>query len=139
MNTGLAPTWAIDSAVAKKVNGTITEKYLWQGLTRLLAVYDGSDTLLMRFEYADGRMPYAMTRGGSTYYLSYDQAGSLRTVTDASGNLVKEIAYDSFGNIITDTNPAFKVPFGFASRRQIPAILTSYYESDFDQLLIHGL
>lgn len=26
--------------VAKKVNGVITEKYLWQGLTRLLAVYD---------------------------------------------------------------------------------------------------
>ena len=35
--------------IAKKIDGTITEKYLWQGLTRLLAVYDGSDTLLMRF------------------------------------------------------------------------------------------
>ena len=44
--------------IAKKVNGTITEKYLWQGLTRLLAIYDGSDNLLMRFEYADGRMRY---------------------------------------------------------------------------------
>jgi YD repeat-containing protein len=27
--------------IAKKVDGVITEKYLWQGLTRLLAVYDG--------------------------------------------------------------------------------------------------
>ena len=43
--------------IAKKVDGVIVEKYLWQGLTRLLAVYDGSDNLLMRFEYADGRMP----------------------------------------------------------------------------------
>jgi len=49
--------------IAKKVNGTITEKYLWQGLTRLLAVYDGSDNLLMRFQFADGRMPFAMTAG----------------------------------------------------------------------------
>ena len=43
-----------------------------QGLTKLLAVYDGSDNLLMRFNY------------------------------------------DSFGNIIEDTDPAFKLPVGFA-------------------------
>jgi RHS repeat-associated protein len=100
--------------IAKKVNGIVVEKYLWQGLTRLLAVYDGSDNLLMRFEYADGRMPVAMTKGGSTYYLTYDQVGSLRVVADASGNVVKRIDYDSFGNIIEDTDPAFEVPFGFA-------------------------
>ena len=39
--------------IAKKVDGVITEKYLWQGLTRLLAVYNADDTLRMRFEYAD--------------------------------------------------------------------------------------
>ena len=100
--------------IAKKVNGTITEKYLWQGLTKLLAVYDVSDNLKMRFEYADGRMPVAMTRGGSTYYLTYDQVGTLRIVADASGNVVKQINYDSFGNIIADTNPTFEIPFGFA-------------------------
>jgi RHS repeat-associated protein len=100
--------------IAKKVNGAIVEKYLWEGLTRLLAVYDDSVNLLMRFEYTDGRMPVAMTKGGSTYYLTYDQVGSLRIVADASGNVVKRIDYDSFGNIISDTNPALNVPFGFA-------------------------
>ena len=100
--------------IAKKINGVIVEKYLWQGLTRLLAVYDGSDNLLMKFEYADGRTPMAMTKGGSTYYLTYDQVGSLRVVADASGNVVKRIDYDSFGNIIDDTDPTFEVPFGFA-------------------------
>ena len=100
--------------IAKKVNGAIIEKYLWQGLTRLLAVYDGTANLLMRFEYADGRMPVAMTKGGSTYYLTYDQVGSLRIVADASGNVVKRIDYDSFGNIIDDTDLTFRVPFGFA-------------------------
>jgi RHS repeat-associated protein len=59
-------------------------------------------------------MPVAMTKGGSTYYLTYDQVGSLRVVADASGNVVKRIDYDSFGNIIEDTDPAFEVPFGFA-------------------------
>ena len=77
-------------------------------------MYDGSDNLLMRFQYADARMPFAMTKGGSTYYLTYDQVGSLRVVADVSGNVVKRIEYDSFGNIISDTDPTFEVPFGFA-------------------------
>ena len=100
--------------IAKRINGTIVEKYLWQGMTRLLAVYDGANNLLMRFEYADDRMPVALTAGGATYYLAYDQVGSLRVVADAAGVVIKRIDYDSFGNIIADTNPAFGLPFGFA-------------------------
>jgi RHS repeat-associated protein len=100
--------------IAKKINGIVVEKYLWQGLIQLLAVYDGSSNLAMRFEYADARMPVAMTKGGATYYLTYDQVGSLRVVVDASGNVVKRIDYDSFGDIINDTNPGSQVPFGFA-------------------------
>jgi len=104
--------------IAKIVDGTTIEKYLWQGLTRLLAVYDGSNNLIIRFEYADGRMPVAMTRGGATYYLTYDQVGSLRVVADSAGNVVKRIDYDSFGNIINDSNIAFDMPFGFAGGLQ---------------------
>ncbi|ABK19729.1 NHL repeat containing protein [Syntrophobacter fumaroxidans MPOB] len=100
--------------IAKKVNGTITQKYLWQGRTRLLAVFGGNDDLILRFRYADGRMPLSFTKGGTEYSLSYDQVGTLRTVTDASGAVVKELVYDSFGNLIGDTNPGFYVPFGFA-------------------------
>jgi RHS repeat-associated protein len=90
------------------------EKYLWQGLTRLLAVYNGSNALLMRFEYADERTPVAMTSGGLRYYLGYDQVGSLIAVADGSGSVVKRIIYDSFGNVLEDSNPGFSVPFGFA-------------------------
>ncbi len=100
--------------ITKKVNSLVVEKYLWAGLTQLLAVYDGADSLVMRFEYSDARVPNAMVKSGTTYYLSYDQVGSLRAVYDATGALVKRIDYDSFGNILVDTNPAFSLPFGFA-------------------------
>jgi RHS repeat-associated protein len=59
-------------------------------------------------------MPVAMTIGGFKYCLSYDQIGSLRIVANASGNVVKNIDYDSFGNVINDNNPDLYVPFGFA-------------------------
>jgi RHS repeat-associated protein len=119
--------------IAKKVNGVIVEKYLWQGLTRLQAVYDGSDNLVMRFRYADARMPMEMDKGAATYYLAYDQVGSLRAVTDASGNIVKQVEYDSFGNILVDSNPAFTVPFGFAGGlhdRDINLIRFGYRDYD---------
>jgi len=55
-----------------------------------------------------------MIRNGQTYYLITDQVGTVRAVCDASGNIVKEITYDSFGNILDDTAPAFTIPLGFA-------------------------
>ncbi len=74
-----------------------------------------NDNLLQRFEYANDRMPVAMTDTNSTkYYLHYDQVGSLRAISNENGDVVKEIVYDTFGNIISDSNPSFKVPFGFA-------------------------
>ena len=100
--------------IAKHIDGVTKEKYLWMSRTALLAVYDGSDSLTSRFTYADSRMPVAMSRGGATYYLMYGQVGTLRAVSDEAGNIVKRIDYDSYGNIINDSNPSFEVPFGYA-------------------------
>jgi RHS repeat-associated protein len=100
--------------IAKKANSAVTEKYLWSSLTTLLAVYDAGDNLKQRFLYADGRMPYAMIAGGTTYYLHYDQVDTLRLVTDSQGGSVKQIDYDTFGNILSDSNAGFTVPFGYA-------------------------
>ena len=59
-------------------------------------------------------MPISMTQDNETYYLHFDQVGTLRAVTDENQNIIKEITYDTFGNILQDTNREFKVPFGFA-------------------------
>ncbi len=119
--------------IAKKVDGTVTEKYLWQGLTRLLAVYNADDTLKMRFEYADARMPVAMTKDGVMYYLGCDQVGTLKAVADASGNVIRSIEYDAFGNIISDSDDSFAVPFGFAGGLHDPDIgLVRFGYRDYD-------
>jgi len=105
---------ALNQRVAKEVDGEVVEKYLWKDLTTLLAVYDSNNTLVQRFEYADLRMPISMMQDGKKYYLHYDQVGSLRAVSNAEHNIVKEVIYDTFGNILSDTNPEFNMPFGFA-------------------------
>jgi RHS repeat-associated protein len=53
-------------------------------------------------------------RDGQTYYLTFDQVGSLRAVFDASGALAERVDYDAFGNVTSDTDPSFAVPIGFA-------------------------
>jgi len=64
-------------------------------------------------------MPIAMVdKENNRYYLHYNQVGSLRAVSNENGDIIKEVVYDSFGNVLTDTNPSFKVPFGFAGERR---------------------
>ncbi len=100
--------------LAKKVDGEITEKYLWGGLTNLLAVLDANSGVVQRFEYAGGSLPIAMTDGSGTYYLHYDQVGSLRAMSDDEGTIQREIVYDSFGNTLSDSNPSLDIHIGFA-------------------------
>ncbi len=124
---------ALNQRVAKLVNGQVVEKYLWKDLTTLLAIYDKDDNLKQRFEYADQRMPISMTSNGQKYYLHYDQVGSLRAVTDTSHNIVKEISYDTFGKLLSDSNPSFTVPFGFAGGLyDVDTKLTRFGYRDYD-------
>ena len=80
-------------------------------------------------------MPVAITKSGTIYYPAFDQAGTLQAVADASGNVVKQVAYDTFGNVINDTAPAFTVPFGFAGGLFDPdtgLVRLGYRDSDPD-------
>ena len=79
------------------------------------------------------QMPIAMTQNGNKYYLHYDQVGSLRGITDTNGKLVKEISYDSYGNILSDSNSTFKIPFGFAGGlHDTDTNLTRFGYRDYD-------
>ena len=48
------------------------------------------------------------------FTLHYDQAGPLRVVADADGDMIKEVLYSPLGGIIEDTNPGLRVSIGFA-------------------------
>ncbi len=55
-------------------------------------------------------MPISMTQNN---YLHYDQVGTLRAVSDSNHNIIKEITYNTYGNIHNDTNINLQIPFGF--------------------------
>ncbi|NDV20744.1 hypothetical protein GO013_15145 [Pseudodesulfovibrio sp. JC047] len=66
------------------------------------------------FNYEEGeRLPYFMTVNGNDYALEYDQVGTLKAVVSSTGNVVKAIQYDAFGNLLWDSNPGLRIPLGF--------------------------
>jgi RHS repeat-associated protein len=101
--------------VGKLVNGALVQGFLYESQLRAIAELDGAGNIVSRFVYATGvNVPDYMVKGGATYRIITDQVGSVRLVVNAStGAVVQRLDYDSFGNVLQDTNPGFQ-PFGFA-------------------------
>ena len=101
--------------IGKKVNGTLTQGFLYQDNLRLAAELDGANNVVSRFVYATrDNVPDYMIKAGVTYRIVTDHLGSPRLVVDvATGTVGQRIDYDEFGRVLVDTNPGFQ-PFGFA-------------------------
>ncbi len=101
--------------VAKKVNGVITQKYLWKDLTTLLAIYDKDDKLITRYFYANAKTPYKIIHHGITYYPNYNHQGSLISLIDKNNNIVKKLRYSPYGKILYDSNSSLNIHKTFAN------------------------
>jgi len=101
--------------IGKKINGTLTQGFLYQGQLNPIAELDGSGAVVSRFVYGSkANVPDYMVKGGNTYRIISDHLGSPRFIVDtADGSIAQRIDYDVWGNIINDTSPGFQ-PFGFA-------------------------
>jgi RHS repeat-associated protein len=111
-------TYVVDGAnrrVAKRLNGAVTQAFVYAGGTEPIAQLDGGNSVVSRFVYATrANVPDYIIKNGSTYRILSDDLGSPRLVVDTStGSVVEQLTYDEFGNVLQDTNPGFQ-PFGFA-------------------------
>jgi RHS repeat-associated protein len=96
------------------VNGTLTKGFLYCDPLRIATELDAVGNIVSRFVDAGSNVPVAMIKGGTTFAIISDHVGSVRLVVDsATGSVARRIDYDSFGNVLVDSNPGFQ-PFGFA-------------------------
>lgn len=110
--------YLIDGAnrrVGKKVNGVLVQGFLYQDGLNPVAELDGAGNVVSRFVYGSrGNAPDYIIMGGTTYRIIADHLGSPRHVVDVvTGQVMQQILYDEFGNVLVDTNTGFQ-PFGFA-------------------------
>ena len=134
---GTAVEYVIDGQhrrVGKKVNGVLTQGFLYSSQLRPAAELDGSGAVVSRFVYGTKiNVPDYMVKNGATYRLLTDHLGSVRLVVDAAtGTIAQRLDYDEFGQITQDTHPGFQ-PFGFAGGLYDPATkLVRFGVRDYD-------
>jgi RHS repeat-associated protein len=120
--------------IGKKVNGTLTQAFLYQGSLNPVAELDGNGNMVSQFVYGSkGNVPDYMLKGGKTYRILSNHLGSPKLVVDISdGSVVQRMDYDAFGNVIEDSNPGFQ-PFGFAGGiYDLDTQLTRFGARDYD-------
>jgi RHS repeat-associated protein len=136
-------TYAARGELLSATVGGTTETYAYDGFGRLVARTVGANTwrylygnpeqqlqvtaavepdgTLDTLSYTDTGYLYSILRGAIRYYVSTDQVGSPRVVTDASGAVVKKVDYSAFGEVLSDSAPAFELPIGYANGIADPA------------------
>jgi RHS repeat-associated protein len=99
--------------VARTAGGGTTQYLYGDPDNPFLVTNSRSGGVLTTYFYDEGGRLFAFDRGSSRYYVGSDHVGTPRVVTDASGRVVKKLEYDSFGRLLSDTEPAFDLPIGF--------------------------
>jgi RHS repeat-associated protein len=104
----------LDRRIGAKENGTQTWT-VYDGQSpdaQPYADFNGSGSLTTRYVHGPGVINGAAvdellartSSGGTTAWYLPDKLGSVRDVVDTSGNVLDHLVYDSFGNVVTETN-----------------------------------
>lgn len=115
---GVTVTYAYDGLGRRvsRTSGGGTYQYLYGDLGNaflVTAVRNPANQLTI-YHYDEAGHLVAMERAGARYLIATDQAGTARVIRNAAGSLIKVLEFDSFGNLVSDSNPGFEFPFGFA-------------------------
>lgn len=124
----------------------LTINYQYDGLGRRIRttsagtneryVYDGNDVLLdLNADWSvattylngpgiDNHLRQTSPTTGVSYYLT-DHLGSTAALTDATGNIVEQLAYDSFGN----STGSARTRYGYTGRERDPDTGLMYYRA----------
>lgn len=91
-------------------------QYLYGNMNqqRSVSAAIGPDGVITVYNYDLNGYLISLERDGRKYYVITDQVATPMQVIDESGETVKSIKYDSFGKLLEDSNPAFRLDIGFS-------------------------
>jgi RHS repeat-associated protein len=104
-----------DQRIGKSTNGTQTWTFYKDH--NPYADFNGSGTLVYRYLYGKG-LDQLLGRDDGTaskWYLT-DNIGSVRLFVTTAGTILDQLSYDSYGNILTETNSANGDRFKYTAR-----------------------
>jgi hypothetical protein len=94
--------------ITETVSGTLssTKQFVWCG-NQMCEARNASSSITAQY------FAYGQTISGSNYYYTTDQLGSVREMTDSSGNVQAAYVYDPFGRVV-QTQGTLSSDFQFA-------------------------
>jgi RHS repeat-associated protein len=116
--------------VSKTVNGVV-EKYVIDR-DQIAYVTDASGTQTFHYLYGTN-VDAVMAQDsptGMVWSLS-DRLGSVNLLTDAGGVVVNQRTFDSFGRVLSETNPGVKFRYGYTGREQDGETGLDYYRARY--------
>ena len=109
-----------------------TTHFVYNGF-HVWADFHDDGTIAVRYMYGD-RIDEIIARfrpgEGTAWYLA-DALGTVRDIADATGAVIEHIDYDSFGNIIGETNAAAGDRYKFTGREYDPELALYYYRGRY--------
>jgi RHS repeat-associated protein len=99
-----------------KVDAGGTMQYLYGDVNAPLTVTATVNAagVVTLYQYDERGLLLGLEREGNSYYVVSDQVGTPLQVLDTQGTVVKAMRYDSYGVLLSDSNPSFELEIGYA-------------------------
>ncbi|MCA8961256.1 MAG: hypothetical protein KDC38_12115, partial [Planctomycetes bacterium] len=132
---------ALGRRIARTVNGV--RSFFLYDEDRILEELDGRGVSRRRFVHglgSDEPLAYHDRVTGERYYYHQDRLGSVRGLTDASGQVAQLYVYDAFGALVGELAPSIHQPFGYLGRERdresgLIYLRARYYEPTIGRFL----
>jgi RHS repeat-associated protein len=119
-----------DQRVSKSVNG-VRENYYLDG-NQIAFVTDAQGNRTEHYLYGvNVDQVLAQDSPTGMVWSLADRLGSIDTLTDKNGNVVDKRTYDSFGNLLTQTNPNIDFRYGYTGRELDQETGLHYYRARY--------
>jgi RHS repeat-associated protein len=119
-----------DQRVKKTVDGVVENYFIDRNQIAFVTDGSGNET----FHYLYGlNVDAVMAQDSSTGMLwsLADRLGSIDTLTDAEGVVVNKRTFDSFGRVLSETNPSVQFRYGYTGRERDLESGLDYYRARY--------
>jgi RHS repeat-associated protein len=111
--------------------GSTTEKYYLDG-NQIAFVTDGSGNQTFHYLYGlNVDQVMAQDSPAGMVWALADRLGSIETLTDGEGVVVDKRTFDSFGRVLSETNPSVSFRYGYTGREQDLESGLNYYRARY--------
>lgn len=129
----------LDRRIAKSVDeddsgpGTVTVTHFVYDGTNIALEFDGLGNQIHRYLHGPGidQILADERADGTVHWAMADHQGTVRDIVDSAGVVQNHIQYDSFGKIISESNAANSMRFGYTGRERDLETDLYYYRARY--------